>query len=158
MSEKVPMTKDGFIKLKKELEYLKKHERPRVIDAIREARELGDLSENAEYSAAKEKQSFVEGKIQSIQDKLARSQVIDTSNFSNEKIVFGATVKIVDIRDDTEKKYRIVGVDEADIDNGKISVTSPIGRGLIGRSAGDLTRITTPSGVKEYEIIDIYFE
>jgi transcription elongation factor GreA len=152
------MTKEGHQLLHAELKKLKSIERPIVIQAIAEARAHGDLSENAEYHAAKEKQSFIEGRINEIGDKLARAQVIETANLSTDKVVFGATVSVVDIDSGEEAKYRIVGVDEADLKAGKISITSPVARALIGHSVGDSVKAKVPSGVREYEIIDISFE
>ena len=158
MTDRVPMTKEGHQSLQEELKRLKSIERPAVIQAIAEARAHGDLSENAEYKAAKEKQSFVEGRINEIGDKLARAHVIDTSFLTADKVVFGATVTVADIDSGEEAKYRIVGVDEADLKAGKISVTSPVARALIAHAVGDCVKVKVPSGVKEYEIIDIYFE
>lgn len=158
MSDRVPMTKEGYQFLQDELKRLKTVERPAVIQAIAEARAHGDLSENAEYSAAKEKQSFVEGRINEIGDKLARAHVIETSGLSSDKVVFGATVTLADVDGGEEVRYRIVGVDEADLKARKISVTSPIARALIGHSVGDAVKVNAPSGIKEYEILDIYFE
>lgn len=158
MTDRVPMTKEGHQSLREELKRLKSIERPAVIQAIAEARAHGDLSENAEYSAAKEKQSFIEGRINEIGDKLARAHVIDTSNFSTDRVVFGATVSVADIDSGDEAKYRIVGVDEADLKAGKISITSPVAKALIGHFVGDVIKVKVPSGVKEYEVIDINFE
>lgn len=158
MSGHVPMTKEGHQRLHAELKKLKSIERPLVIQAIAEARAHGDLSENAEYHAAKEKQSFIEGRINEIGDKLARAQVIETANLSADKVVFGATVSVADVDSGEEAKYRIVGVDEADLKAGKISITSPVARALIGHSVGDSVKVKVPSGVREYEILEIYFE
>lgn len=158
MTDRVPMTKEGHQLLHAELKKLKFTERPMVIQAISEARAHGDLSENAEYHAAKEKQSFIEGRINEIGDKLARAQVIETENLSTDKVVFGATVSVADVDSGEEAKYRIVGVDEADLKAGKISVTSPVARALIGHSVGDSVKVKVPSGVREYEILKIYFE
>ena len=158
MSDRVPMTKEGHQNLHAELKKLKFTERPMVIQAIAEARAHGDLSENAEYHAAKEKQSFIEGRIIEIGDKLARAQVIETENLSADKVVFGVTVMLADIDTGDEVKYRIVGVDEADLKAGKISVTSPVARALIGHPVGDSVKVNVPSGVREYEILKIYFE
>lgn len=158
MSDRVPMTKEGHQNLHAELKKLKFTERPMVIQAIAEARAHGDLSENAEYHAAKEKQSFIEGRIIEIGDKLARAQVIETENLSADKVVFGVTVLLADIDTGDEVKYRIVGVDEADLKAGKISVTSPVARALIGHPVGDSVKVNVPSGVREYEILKIYFE
>jgi transcription elongation factor GreA len=158
MENRVPMTKEGYQLLQEELKRLKTVERPNVIQAIAEARAHGDLSENAEYSAAKEKQSFIEGRINEIGDKLARAHVIDTTGFSSEKVVFGATVSLIDLDNGEEVQYRIVGVDEADLKAGKISITSPVARALIGHSIGDAVKVKVPSGFKEYEVLDVYFE
>ncbi len=155
MSE--PMTREGYDQLRKELERLKREERPKVIAAIAEARAHGDLSENAEYSAAKERQSFIEGRINEIQAKLASAQVIDTANLSTETVVFGATVIIKDKQAGGHKTYRLVGQDESDLQNGKISVQSPVGRALIGRRAGDVVEVQTPARMIIYEIIEIKF-
>ncbi|MEK7306060.1 MAG: transcription elongation factor GreA, partial [Nitrospirota bacterium] len=142
---KVPITKDGYEKLRTELERLKKIERSKIIKEIAEARAHGDLSENAEYHAAKEKQSFVEGKIKDMEAKLADATIIDTRNLSTEKIVFGATVVISDTQSGEKKRYTLVGQDESDLKEGKISVQSPVGRALIGHKVGDLVEITTPA-------------
>ncbi len=155
---KVPMTPKGYEQLQKKLEQLKKVERPSVIAAIAEAAAHGDLSENAEYSAAKEKQAFVEGKILEIGGKLANAEVIDTSTVSNEKVVFGATVHLLAIETDEKKKYTLVGQDEADLSNGQISVQSPVGRALISHRVGDFVEVNTPVKTVEYEILKIEFE
>ncbi len=155
--KKIPMTKECYEKLKEELAYLKKVERSKNIKEIEEAREHGDLSENAEYHAAKERQSFIEGKIQEIQGKLAHAQVIDTSKLSGEKVVFGATVKLRHVDSNEIKTYTLVGGDEADIKNGKISVQSPVGKSLIGHIIGDTVNIKTPTKDIEYEILEIKF-
>lgn len=153
----IPMTKECYEKLKEELAYLKKVERSKNIKEIEEARGHGDLSENAEYHAAKERQSFIEGKIQEIQGKLTHAQVIDTSKLSGEKVVFGATVKLRHVDSDEIKTYTLVGADEADIKNGKISVQSPVGKSLIGHIIGDTINIKTPARDIEYEILEIRF-
>jgi len=158
MAEKIPMTKKGFDKLQEELERLRKVDRPRNIKDIEEARGHGDLSENAEYHAAKERQGFIEGRMQEIQGKLAHSQVIDTSKLSNEKVVFGATVVLLDQDSEEEKKYTLVGTDEADLKEGKISVISPVGKALIGHRVGDVVSIRVPAGTVDYEVLDISFE
>lgn len=155
---KIPMTKKGYAQLQDELERLKKIERPKNIADIAEARAHGDLSENAEYSAAKERQGFIEGRIREIGGKLADADVIDTDNLSAEKVVFGATVEVIDLEGDEKKQYRIVGVDEADLKNGTISVHSPVAKALIGREAGDFVEVKTPTRTIEYEIIRIFFE
>ncbi len=133
-------------------------ERPKIIQEIAEARSHGDLSENAEYHAAKERQSFIEGRIIELESKLAHAQVINTVGISSDKIVFGATVLLQDINDEEEKRYTLVGQEEADLKNGRISVHSPVGRALIGHRVGDAVKVAVPSGTAEYEILEIYFE
>ena len=151
--QRVPMTTAGAEALRKELDQLKKVDRPRISAAIAEAREHGDLKENAEYHAARERQGFCEGRIQDIESKLSNAQIIDITSIQNTgKVIFGVTVTIVDVDSDEEKVYQIVGDDEADIKSGKLSVNSPIARGLIGREEGDTVQIDTPGGTKEYEI------
>ena len=153
---KVPMTVEGAEALREELEHLKKVDRPRIVQAIAEAREHGDLKENAEYHAAREQQGFCEGRIQEIEGKLASSQVIDISQIpEGDKVIFGVTVDIINIETDEMVTYKIVGDDEADVKNNKISVNSPIARGLIGKSVGDEVMIRTPGGEVEYEIDDV---
>jgi len=152
------MTQKGHDQLKAELEHLKKVERPKNIADIAEARAHGDLSENAEYSAAKERQGFIEGRIQEIGAKLAEANVIHTHNLSTEKVVFGATVEVIDIDTDQAKQYRIVGVDEADLKNGTISVHSPVAKSLISREIGEFVEVKTPTKIIEYEIVRIFFE
>ncbi|WP_251976061.1 transcription elongation factor GreA [Salinicola avicenniae] len=150
---KVPMTVHGEQALREELNHLKGEERPRVIAAIAEAREHGDLKENAEYHAAREQQGFIEGRIQEIEGKLSNAQVIDVTKMpKNGKVIFGVTVELLNLETDDEVRYRIVGEDEADIKAGKISVTSPIARALIGKSEGDVVNVRTPGGDVEYEI------
>jgi transcription elongation factor GreA len=156
--KKVPMTPAGHKKLKEELERFMKVERPNNIKAIAEARAHGDLSENAEYHAAKERQSFIEGRIMDLQNKIALAHVIDPSTISQDKVAFGATVQILDVDSDEEKTYTLVGPDESDIKSGKISFTSPVGKSLIGKSVGDLVTIQAPSKTLEYEILEIRFE
>lgn len=155
---KVPITKDGYEKLRNELERLKKIERPKIIKEIAEARAHGDLSENAEYHAAKERQSFIEGKIKDVESKLAHATIIDTRNLSTDKIVFGATVLLQDTTSEEKKRYTLVGQDESNLKENKISVHSPVGKALIGRKVGDLVEITTPATKFEYEVLDISFE
>jgi transcription elongation factor GreA len=150
--EKVPMTGEGYQALDDELKRLKSIERPSVIAAIAEARAHGDLSENAEYHAAKERQGWIEGRIAEIEDKMARAQVIDISKLSGAHVKFGATVSVVDEDTEEEARYKIVGEHEADVKSGKISVTSPLARGMIGKEVGDVVEINTPGGVKAYEI------
>lgn len=154
---KYPMTKEGYDNLRKEQDRLRKEERPKIIVAIAEAREHGDLSENAEYSAAKERQSFIEGRIGEIEAKLADAQVIETAGLSTETVVFGATVVIKDTTAGGRKTYRLVGQDESDLPNGKISVQSPVGRALIGKRVGDVVEVQTPAKQLAYEIIEIKF-
>ena len=154
----IPMTVQGAEKLRTELNELKSVKRPAVIQAIAEAREHGDLKENAEYHAAREQQGFIEGRIQDIEAKLSNAQIIDIGKMPNTgKVIFGSTVTILNLDTEEEVTYRIVGEDEADIKNNLISVNSPIARGLIGKSADDVVNITTPKGVVEYEITDVQY-
>ena len=155
MVEKVPMTQKGFDKLREELRVRQQEERPRIIEAISEARAHGDLSENAEYHAAKESQSLNEGRIGELEDLLARAEVIDLSKMSGDTIKFGATVKLVDEDTEEEKTYQIVGDQEADVKEGRISISSPISRALIGKSVGDSIEVNAPGGSKAYEILAI---
>jgi transcription elongation factor GreA len=155
---KIPITPEGYKKLKKELANLLKVERPQNIKAIAEARAHGDLSENAEYHAAREKQSFIEGRIQELQNKIALANVIDPKKISQDSVAFGATVQVLDIDTDEEKTFILVGPDESDIKNGKISITSPVGKSLIGKSVGDTVTIKAPAKTLEYEILEIRFE
>ena len=156
--ERIPMTAAGLTSLQEELKTLKSVERPAVIRAIEEARSHGDLSENAEYEAARERQSFIEGRVADIEDKLRRSEVIDVSKLSGKDVKFGATVTLEDEDTGDKSKYQIVGVDEADIANGMISVNAPLGRALIGKTVGDSVEVTTPRGAKAYEIIKVEFK
>ncbi|MDI1472777.1 MAG: transcription elongation factor GreA [Thermodesulfovibrio sp.] len=156
--ERIPMTPEGYEKLKEELDRLIKIERPAVIKAIAEARAHGDLSENAEYHAAREKQSFIEGRIQELQAKLARAQVIDPAKINHDKVAFGAKVKVLDLDTEEEKEFHLVGPDEADVKNGKISITSPVGKALIGKEVGEQVTIKAPAKTFNYEIISISFE
>ncbi|MEK6590392.1 MAG: transcription elongation factor GreA [Nitrospinota bacterium] len=155
MSGKIPVTKKGFEKMRDDLQKLKREERPKIIQAISEARAHGDISENAEYEAAKERQSFLEGKIKWLEDRLARVQVIDISNIPKDRVVFGTTVHLEDLDNGEKIKYTIVGEDEADADNGSISVTSPIARSLIGKQLDDIAKVITPAGVREFMILEI---
>lgn len=155
MTGKVPMTKEGYSKLEKEIQRLKKEERYAVVREIEVARAHGDLSENAEYHAAKEKQAFIEGRIRMIDDKLARAEVIDTSKIPRDRVVFGVTVVLEDEETSEKAKYQLVGEDEADIDNGTISITSPIARALIGKKVDDTAVAITPGGKKELTILEI---
>ncbi|XBQ16157.1 MAG: transcription elongation factor GreA [Oceanicaulis sp.] len=153
--QKIPMTVEGHKALDEELKHLKSVERPQVIQAIAEAREHGDLSENAEYHAAKERQGWIEGRVQELEDKLARAQVIDTSKMGGEQVKFGATVTVLDEDTENESTYKIVGDDEADVKSGKISLSSPIARALINKEAGDVVEVNAPGGVKSYEILKV---
>ena len=155
--DKFPLTKEGFLALEQELKNLKGVERPNIIAAISEARAQGDLSENAEYSAAKEKQSFIEGRIQELEVVISRAQVIDTSANKGDVIRFGAKVLVVDEDTDKENKYQIVGDYEADINKNKISVSSPLARALIGKEVGDTAEYTAPGGKKSFEILEISY-
>ncbi|MFQ5949401.1 MAG: transcription elongation factor GreA [Nitrospiria bacterium] len=152
------MTQKGYEQLREKLDRLKREERPKVIADIAEARAHGDLSENAEYAAAKERQGFIEGKIRDLGNKLAHAQVIETRSLSNDKVVFGATVHLMSVETDEKRKYTLVGQDEADLNNGKISVQSPVGRALIGHQVGDFVEVKTPTKTVEYEILKISFE
>lgn len=156
--QKVPMTPTGHKIIKDELSNLLKVERPQNVKAIAEARAHGDLSENAEYHAAKERQSFIEGRIQELQSKLALAQVIDPSMISQDTIAFGATVSLLDVDSDEEKVYMLVGPEEADIKAGKISIHSPIGKSLIGKREGDEVIVIAPARTIEYEVLEIKFE
>lgn len=156
MVDKVPMTAEGHQRLEAELKILKHEQRPAVIRAIEEARAHGDLSENAEYHAAKEQQGFIESRINDIEGKVSRSEVIDPADLSGDKVVFAATVSMAD-EEDKIVKYQIVGVDEVDVSGGKISYNSPIGRALIGRKAGDEVEVKTPRGETYYEITNVEF-
>ena len=156
--DRIPMTPDGLTRLQEELRRLKSEERPAIIRAIAEAREHGDLSENAEYHAAKERQAFVEGRVAELEDKISRAEVIDPSKISGDKVMFGATVQVVDEDTNKEATYRIVGADEADIGKGLLSVTSPLARALIGKGTGDQVEVQAPSGAKYYEILSIAYE
>ena len=150
-----PITRNGYNQLHKELENLKKVIRPQVIKAIEEARAHGDLSENAEYDAAKERQSFVEKKIHEIEQKLANSEIIDTCNFSNDRVGFGSVVTLENLNNGGEVTYQIVGPDESDIPSGKISIVSPFGKALLGKEVDDEVTVQTPGGVKKYTILKI---
>lgn len=156
--DKFPITADGFKAMEVELKHLKTVERVSVIKAIAEARAHGDLSENAEYSAAREKQSFIEGRILEIEGRIAGAEVIDVSKLSGDQVKFGATVMLVD--EDTEEKvtYQIVGEYEADLKKGKLSLVAPISRALIGKKKGDSVEVTTPKGAKSYEIVEVRFK
>jgi transcription elongation factor GreA len=152
-----PMTSEGYARLKEELEHLKLVQRPAVIEAIAEARGHGDLSENAEYDAAKDRQGHIEGRIRHIETKLATAEVIDISSLSGDRVMFGATVSLLDVESDKEVTYQIVGVDEADLNRGRISVRSPMARALIGKRPGDEVQLVAPGGTREFEIQDVTF-
>ncbi|UCD69976.1 MAG: transcription elongation factor GreA [Betaproteobacteria bacterium] len=155
---KIPLTKTGAEKLRGELHNLKMVERPAVIEAIQEARAHGDLSENAEYDAAKDRQSFIEGRILDLEAKLANAQIINPAELDVDgRCVFGATVELADLDKGDSVTYQIVGDDEADLKTGKVSVSSPIARALIGKYAGDVAEVVAPGGVKEYEILDVKY-
>jgi transcription elongation factor GreA len=154
---KVPMTAGGFAALKEELRWRQQEERPRIIEAIAEARSHGDLSENAEYHSAKEAQSLNEGRINELEDFIARAEVIDVSKLSGDKIKFGATVVLVDEDSEEEKTYQIVGDQEADVKAGRISISSPIARALIGKEVGDAVEVNAPGGARGYEIVKVQY-
>ena len=156
--EMVPMTIEGYRKLEAELHRLKAEERPRIIRQISDAREHGDLSENAEYHAAKEAQGLNEARVAEMEDKIGRAEVIDTSKLSGTTVKFGATVALEDEDSNDKVKYKIVGEDEANVRDGKISINSPIARALIGKSKGDSAEVTTPRGTRSYEILKIEFK
>lgn len=155
--DKIPMTKEGYHSLEKELKDLKSVERPAVIEAIAEAREHGDLSENAEYHAARERQSFIEGRIQELESIISAADVIDPSKLNGDTVKFGATVVVIDEDTEEELMFQIVGAHESNADEGKISMTAPLARGLIGKAEGDSVEVVTPKGEKYYEIIEIRF-
>ncbi len=155
---KIPMTADGFQRLEEELRHLKLNERPAVIRQIAEAREHGDLSENAEYHAARERQSFIEGRVAELEDKISRAEVIDVSKLSGKQIKFGATITVVDEDTDEKNSYQIVGPDEADVKEKRLSITSPLARAVIGKKVGDTVEVTTPNGSKSYEIVRVAFK
>ena len=156
--EKFPMTREGLLSLEDERRRLKNEERPAIIKAIAEAREHGDLSENAEYHAARERQSFIEGRLAELEDIISRADVIDTSKLSGDTVRFGATVIVADEDTDEEITYKIVGSHEADINAGRLSITAPLARALIGKTIGDSVAVMTPGGDKSYEICDVRFD
>jgi transcription elongation factor GreA len=158
MRDSIPMTPEGLVKLKEELKKLKTVDRPQNIKDIEVARAHGDLSENAEYSAAKERQSHLGGRIAELEDIISRAQVIDPSNITHEKVVFGATVKLSDTDSGEELTYQIVGIHESDVKSGRISVESPLAKSLIGKTVEDLVVLKTPRGAKEYEILEILYK
>ena len=155
---KIQMTADGFQRLEEELRHLKLNERPAVIRQIAEAREHGDLSENAEYHAARDRQSFIEGRVAELEDKISRAEVIDVSKLSGKQVKFGATITVVDEDTDEKNSYQIVGPDEADIREKRLSITSPLARAVIGKKVGDTVEVTTPNGSKSYEIVRVAFK
>ena len=152
-----PITTRGYAAIKKELDHLKKVDRPAIIKAIAEARSHGDLSENAEYHAAKERQGFIEGRIKNLEGIVATAEVIDPAKLSGERVLFGATVTLLDLEKESEITYQVVGEVESDINHGRISVRSPIGGSLIGREVGDEVTVQTPSGARKYEIVSVDF-
>ncbi len=158
MADKIPMTPRGHQRMKDELKKLKEVERPTIVKAIEVARGHGDLSENADYSAAKEKQGFIEGRIKDLEAKLAFANVIDPARLSGEKVVFGATVTVSDVDNGEKQTYTIVGEDEADIKSGLISITAPVARAMIGREVGDTVKVRTPKGQREIEIVGVKFQ
>ena len=158
MIDSIPMTAEGHVRLRDELKRLKFVDRPEVSKEIGVAREHGDLKENAEYHAAKEKQGMIEARIAYLEDHLARAEIIDVSKLSGDRVVFGAKVELLDVDNDTEVTYQIVGEDEADLDQGRISVRSPIARALIGKEVGDTAVMQTGRGRREYEILEVEFE
>ena len=156
--EKVPMTSAGYGRLQDELKRLKTVERPSIVKALEAAREHGDLSENAEFHAAKERQGFIETRVMELEDKLRRAEVIDVSALSGNRVQFGATVRLADEDTDEKVTYKIVGADEADIKEGLLSVTSPLARAIIGKSKGDTAEVNTPGGLKYYEIVNVNYK
>ena len=154
---KVPMTAEGYNRLQDELRRLKSVDRPAIIRAIAEARDHGDLSENAEYHAARERQGFIEGRVMELEDKIARAEVIDVTKLTGEAVKFGATVTLADEESDEEQTFQIVGEDEADVSRGRLSVTSPLARALIGKRTGESVEVTTPRGAKSYEVVTVDF-
>ena len=155
--ERIPMTAEGHARLETELKRLKTVERPDVIKSLSAAREHGDLAENAEYHAARERQSFIEGRVRELEDKLRRAEVIDVSKLSGKDVKFGATVTLADEETDEKKTYQLVGADEADVNDGRLSITSPVARALIGRGIGDSVHVNTPNGGRSYEVIKINY-
>ncbi len=154
---KIPMTADGYNHLQEELKRLKTVDRPAIIRAIAEARDHGDLAENAEYHSARDRQSFIEGRLAEIEDKIARAEIIDVSKLSGSVIKFGARVTLADEETDEEQTFQIVGEDEADVSQGRLSVTSPLARALIGKQTGESVEVATPRGAKSYEVVTVAF-
>jgi transcription elongation factor GreA len=157
MNNKIPMTADGLARLEEELRQMKTVARPEAIRAIADARELGDLSENAEYHAARDRQSFIEGRVAELEDQIARAEVIDVSKLSGKTVKFGATVTVIDEDTDEKLTYQIVGELEADVRQGRLAVTSPLARSLIGKKVGDSVEVNTPKGEKAYEILKVKY-
>lgn len=157
MVDKIPMTPEGYDRLNAELKRLRNDERPAVIKAIAAAREHGDLSENAEYHAARERQGFIEGRVMELEDKLGRAEVIDIASLKGSKIVFGANVRLVDEETDEEVGYRIVGPEESEIEKGLLSINSPVARALLGKEKGDSVEVHTPRGVRYFEVLEVAF-
>ena len=155
---KIPMTSPGFNRLQEELKRLKSVDRPAIIRAISEAREQGDIAENAEYHAARERQGFIEGRVMELEDKIARAEVIDVSKLSGKVVKFGATVTLEDEETEEKAVYQIVGEDEADIGKGRLSVTSPLARAMIGKTIGDNVEVSTPRGARSYEIVKVQYK
>jgi transcription elongation factor GreA len=153
--ERIPITRQGYETLKRELEYLKANERPQVIRAIEEARAHGDLSENAEFDAAKNRQGFIEGRMCELEFKLASADIIDTDNLAKDRAVFGSSVLLENIDTGETVQYQLVGPDESDIEKGRISVTSPLGKTIIGKKTGDTLVLKAPGGIRQYELVDI---
>lgn len=153
--QKIPMTKEGYMKLQEELDRLKKVERPQALQALNEAAALGDITDNADYRVAKERRDYIENKIKELDDKLARAQIIEPKEINTDKVVFGCTVLLGELETEKQVRYKIVGADEADIKNGRISINSPVAKALIGRSVGDIVTVHVPSGKKEFEILEI---
>jgi transcription elongation factor GreA len=156
--DKNPITPEGYGKLREELHNLRSVERPKVIQMIAVAREHGDLSENAEYHAARDKQSFIEGRVKELENKLARAEVIDPTKLSGSRVAFGATVKLSNTQTDEEVAYRIVGADESDLAAGSISITSPLARSLLGKEVGDEVKVRMPGGERVYEVLEVAFK
>jgi transcription elongation factor GreA len=158
MSNRIPMTPEGFTRLTAELKRLKIEERPAIIKAIADAREHGDLSENAEYHAARERQGFVEGRVLELEDKLSRAEVIDIKNQSGSRVMFGAHVALVDEETEEKAKYQIVGPEEAEIQNGLLSIQSPLAKAILGKEAGESVEVSTPRGMRYFEILEVRYE
>ena len=154
--ERIPTTREGLDRLKEELNHIKSVERPQNVRAIKEARAHGDLSENAEYHAAKERQSFLDGKIAELEGVIGKAEVIEIDNGPSDRVVFGRTVLLYNIETDEEISYQLIGPYESDPENGKISVTSPIGQALIGSEVGDEIKVRTPGGIQKFEVLEIY--